>query len=286
MEQLHPFTHALKRIVQRKQIALGVPRSEIRSNNDILITSPEIHDFTDSIYAPDQEAVQFVTELYPDLIAELTAQGLQHPAIILVGSSLHGGRKLKHLLSCCQPSDIDLILTSDNAVRRHISTKELADMAQRHVLQTNQRLGLDYTLCHYYNLTNEQNVNIHDTDHALSLLVHGHKTTLKMYNESSILPLAYYFEPSYPAMVNENNQKRIVSALRIITYYNPELCDELVKTIANSWTWLKEIKPSAFWHDSYTDRDAQLHRQLLLEFRSAQRKNFIRYLKQRITNLS
>lgn len=164
-------------------------------------------------------------------------------AIVLMGSGVHGGRQVRELFGTEDESDFDWGLVSDIDLRsRNVSEgNSLTDIYGFVTEAVKAYAGEgnnNFYSCVATNGLEQYEVNIESVKSLLS-------TVLKL-RVPELIPfavqLAYYFQPSFPAEINQRNQRYVLGTLQILSNAEPFKWRILVEGMIESWQSFHLVK--------------------------------------------
>lgn len=187
----------------------------------------------------DDKTTMLVTKLQTEIKERFPK--FNNLALVVAGSSLHGGRLIREALETTQYQDLDLVLFCDSDTKPTLSdTLPIKTYLDNRIKDIGKEFGFskNFKLCHTINPGVYTYPNFHSANEVLSLIEHG--TSYKIdYKILDNITLAFF--PSFPPDVNRNNQSQVLEALRFLYDKNPVNWKFVVNELTYHWKTYHKI---------------------------------------------
>lgn len=240
------FKEDLTRVVVRDKIAMELNQkkpvkkiiSEIKSSSTRRAAEILASRLTTQENLIDEKTMKLIQELQKQVAEEFPE--LTNIALVPLGSTAHGGRKVREALGTSMDTDLDLGITCDQS--------DLADSSKFHdissfisskVQELAETFGFSskYHLCGAISPRMYHSFNLDSLESALTALNYPNADDLRGDRIIS------YLLTSIPPQVNENNRIIALDALRYIHNEDPKLWRTYIEDILSEWSEHHKLKP-------------------------------------------
>lgn len=197
----------------------------------------------------DEDFAELADSLGKQLREKFDLPGL---ALVLIGSGVHGGLQLRKLFSTEGSSDFDWGVVSD----RDFADIKLDDPNSLDHIVEFVKMGVkayaavkdrELHSCESMNGFEVHEQNILSVQDLLSSIL-----KMKPHEYATLsTQLVFYFQPSFPAEINQRNQEFILNTLRILANADHRKWSTLVSSMVESWKGLHLVKRKHVGRSNY-----------------------------------
>lgn len=243
----------VKRLVRRKMISetraasLSSLKRQVRKRENDLGVDQSLDELASGELIIDPKMVQ-VAEF---LSGNLRERFPEVEGVVLLGSSVHGGSKIREFTGNTEP-DLDWGIVTDRIIEP-ARAKEINAEAEKQKEEIVARFGLDegFHLCPTANPIQYRVLNLHDPEQIVELFRLRHMTDSEGRGSAAmqLLPgrqAVLYLQPSFPPEVNEGNREILLEGLRELARRWPSLWENSIHEILIAWKNSHKLKDKHF----------------------------------------
>lgn len=239
------FRHALHQVVRRSLIdttlqetpnntALSVVKRMVREKESVAQIAGKLDTLVSSEFLVDPEKAEVAKELSEKLRRRFS--NIPGLAVVLLGSSLHGGTVISKILGNDERvSDFDW--GTIHSSKSKLDMSRLADEGGEIIKEVGRNRGLVLEACTYVNPERFNARNLSDIRHASKLL-----SPDQIKKDWFLNKLYLYLEPSFPSETNGKNRNLILKALSELARVDKSRWEEVVETMIAGWRRIHNLK--------------------------------------------